>query len=171
MGYWLTLSSLAQIIWVYIFLSRWFFLSVVAMIAILIPLIVLYLRLDIALEPLTFKQKWLVNFPISLYLGWISIATIVNIASALDFAGWNQWGITDINWTIMMILIGGIIAIWIRLQHYDKVYCGVFVWTFIAISIRHLDIISIAATAGILGFLLILLMLMPQLKLANRKNS
>jgi hypothetical protein len=83
MGYWLVISSLAQSLWVILFQLRFFPLSVLAMIAILLPLIVLYLRLDIALTPVSSQQRWLVNIPLSIYLGWISVATIVNVALAL----------------------------------------------------------------------------------------
>lgn len=40
-GYFLVGSSLAQIVWVFCFLSRWFLLSLIAMIGILLPLIII----------------------------------------------------------------------------------------------------------------------------------
>ena len=82
MDYYLAIGSVSQIIWVFLFQSQLFALSVIAMVGILVPLIVLYLRLGINLTTVHFLQKWLVNFPISIYLAWISVATIVNIASA-----------------------------------------------------------------------------------------
>jgi hypothetical protein len=95
MGYYLTISSFCQIIWVFVFQSQWFALSVLAMLGILTPLIFLYLRLGINLTKLPSLQKWLINIPISLYFAWISVATIVNIASALEIANWSGWGISS----------------------------------------------------------------------------
>lgn len=163
MGYFLAISSFAQIVWVFLFQYRLFLLSVGAMVAILIPLILLYLRLGIAVESISLKQRWLVNFPISIYLGWISVATIVNVALGLYTLDWNGWGISPQLWTIMMMVVAAIIGVNIRLKRRDLVYCGVLVWALIAIAIRHLATFSIAVTAGSLAGLLILVMMLPKL--------
>ncbi len=163
MGCFLAVSSLAQIVWVFLFQYRLFVLSVLGMIAILIPLIWLYLRLEIALESVSSKQRWLVNFPVSIYLGWISVATILNIALGLYHLKWNGWGISPQFWTIIMVVVASLIAGIIRLKRQDLVYCGVSVWALIAIAIRHLDTVSIAATALTLAVLLIFIMVIPKL--------
>ena len=159
MGYYLVVSSLAQIIWVFLFLSRFFVLSTLAMLAILIPLIILYLKLDISLISLPKKQKWFVNFPISVYLGWITVATIVNFALALSWIKWNGFGISNIVWTMIMVLVAAILGGLIIINRKDKVYCGVFIWALIAITIRHLDTLPIAITSGISAVILGVLMI------------
>ena len=83
MGYYLAIASFSQILWVYLFQSQWFSLSVVAMLAILISLILAYLDLEINLKRLSFSQRWLVNFPISIYFAWISVATMSNAEEML----------------------------------------------------------------------------------------
>ena len=133
------------------------------MFLILIPLIWLYLSLEISLVSVSLKQRWLVNFPVSIYLGWISVATIVNVALGLYTLEWNGWGISDQLWTIIMIVTATTIAVIIRLKRRDLVYCGVIVWALIAIAIKHLDKFSIAATAGSLATLLILVIIIPSL--------
>lgn len=164
LGYYLVIASGAQIIWVYLFLSRFFLLSVIAMLAILIALILLDLRLNIALNPVTQAQKWFINFPISVYFGWISVATIVNIALALTWGNWNGLGLSDIVWTIIMILIATLIAMLIKIRRQDNVYCGVFIWALIAIGIRHLETFSIAAAAISCAVILLLTMLISPFK-------
>lgn len=156
MSYIISLSSLAQIVWVFLFQYRLFALSGVAMVVILLSLIALYLRLDIAKQPVSKQNKWLVNFPISIYFAWISVATIVNIASILDYYNWDGWGIKSIAWTVIMITIGTIIALLITLERKDIAYAGVFIWALIAIAIRNKNQIFIAGTAGVLIMLLIL---------------
>ena len=98
-GYLLTIASVAQSIWVYLFLSRFFIASVFAMLLILVPLIVMYLHLGIGTTTVSRGEKWFIRYPISIYLGWISVATIVNIASALDINNWNGFGISAEVWT------------------------------------------------------------------------
>ena len=158
-GYYLVISSLAQILWVFLFLSRFFVLSTVAMLAILIPLILLYLKLDISLISLPKKQKWFINFPISVYLGWITVATIVNFALALSWIEWNGFGISNTVWTVIMIVVAAILGGLIIINRKDKVYCGVFIWALIAITIRHLDTLPIAITSGISAVILGVLMM------------
>ncbi|MDY7004208.1 MAG: tryptophan-rich sensory protein [Cyanobacteriota bacterium] len=156
-GYFLVGASLAQIVWVFLFQFQLFTLSVLAMLGILGCLICLYLSLGISYERVPKKDKWLVHYPISIYLAWISVATIVNIASALHNLGWNSTGQVAIVWTIIMLIIGAIIATIINIQKQDIAYPLVFVWAFIAIVIRHLDLPVIAVTAGILALGLVVL--------------
>ncbi|MDJ0728757.1 MAG: tryptophan-rich sensory protein [Crocosphaera sp.] len=158
-GYYLVMSSVAQIVWVFLFLSRFFVLSTLAMVAILIPLILLYLELNISLKSLPKQDKWLVNFPISVYFGWITVATIVNVALALSWIKWNGFGLSDMVWTIIMITIAAIIGILIRIKRQDKVYSGVFIWALVAITIRHLDRLPIAVTSGMSAVILVVLMM------------
>ncbi|MDJ0597726.1 MAG: tryptophan-rich sensory protein [Crocosphaera sp.] len=160
-NYYLVISSLAQILWVFLFLSRFFVLSTLAMLAILVPLILLYLKLEISLKSLPKKEKWLVNFPISVYFGWITVATIVNVALALYWIKWNGFGISQMTWTIMMSIIAAIIGILIIIRRKDSVYCGVLVWALIAITIRHLDTLPIAVTSGLCAAILGVMSLLP----------
>ena len=90
-GYLIVLASIAQVIWVYLFLSMLFSLSVVAMLLILLPLIYAHCQLGIANRRVPRIKRWCLHFPISIYLGWISIATVINLACAFDFSGWNGW--------------------------------------------------------------------------------
>ncbi|MEB3216169.1 MAG: tryptophan-rich sensory protein [Nostocales cyanobacterium 94392] len=136
-GYLLAIASLAQSIWVYLFLSRLFVLSVVAMLLILLPLIAIYLRLETGITPASRAEKWFIRYPISIYLSWISVATIVNIASALYINNWNGFGISAEVWTVIMIIIATIIAATALLQRQDIAYSGVTVWALIAIAIKH----------------------------------
>ncbi len=136
-GYLLVIASIAQSIWVYLFLSRLFVLSVVAMLLILLPLIGVYLRLNIGNQPVTRQKKWCIHRPISIYLSWISVATIVNVACALYFQGWNGWGISAQVWTVILLLIATAIAAVIVIQRQDIAYAGVTVWAILAIAIKH----------------------------------
>jgi hypothetical protein len=158
MGYFLAIASLAQIIWIYLFQSQLFVWSLVAMAIILLSLIALYLRLEIAIHPISRPEKWLVNFPVSIYLAWISVATIVNSASVLYNIGWDGWGISPLLWTIAMMLVATVLAVIIAVRRYDLAYAGVVVWALVAIAIRHIDIFALAGTAAGLAIVLILLL-------------
>jgi hypothetical protein len=142
----LIISSIAQIVWVFLFLFRYFWGSLIAMFAILIPLIWGYIQRR-QTEAVLPRERWFVDRPLSLYLGWISVATIVNGAIALYSANWAGFGLGMPLWTSLMLgiatMIGGAIAIGYR----DVVFPGVFVWAFVAIALRHSDNALIASTA------------------------
>lgn len=156
----LIIACLAQIAWVYLFTLQLFWLSVIAMLAILLPLIGAYLQLGIG-KRVSREFKWLVHVPFSIYLGWISVATIVNIASALYISGWDGWGISAVGWTVIMLLIGAAIASIVAIQRVDIAFTLVFIWAYIAIAVRHLSLnnpaISITAVAAAIVLLVLLL--------------
>jgi hypothetical protein len=147
----LVVACVAQAIWVVLFLYRQFWLSVLAMLAILLPLILLYLRLRIAFQPVSRAEKWLVQVPFSIYLGWISVATIVNVASALYSQNWNGGGISAEVWTVIMMLVAAIVGALITLRRQDAAYPLVIVWALIAIAVRQAGTPLIATTATVLA--------------------
>ncbi|KAB8316790.1 tryptophan-rich sensory protein [Tolypothrix campylonemoides VB511288] len=138
-GYSLVIACFAQSIWVYLFLSRLFSLSVVAMLGILLPLISIYVKLGIGTNPVSRIKKWCVTIPISIYLAWISVATIVNVACALYFVGWNGWGISAQVWTVIMLLVAAALATLIAVQRQDIAYPGVTVWALVAVAMKQWD--------------------------------
>lgn len=156
-SYLLVIACFAQSIWVYLFLSRLFSLSVVAMLGILLPLIAIYVRLGIGTNPVSRLQKWCVHIPISIYLAWISVATIVNVASALYFVGWNGWGISAEVWTVIMLLVAAALATFIAVQRRDIAYPGVTVWALVAIAIKHWDNPTLRIVALVCAVALVLL--------------
>ena len=154
LGYELAIASACQILWVILFQSRFFILSLLAMLGILIPLIRLYLRLEINRFIVNRKQRLLVNAPISIYFAWITVATIVNVASVLDWTNWNGWGIAPSIWTMIIMVIGAIIAILVGLNRKDRAFIGVFIWAFLAIAVKQVSLPLIAITAITLAIIL-----------------
>jgi hypothetical protein len=148
MGYFLVVASLAQIVWIFLFEYQRFVLSLVAMLVILLPLIAIYWRLRIGEQRVSRQEKWLVHIPLSIYLAWISVATIVNVAIALYSLGWRGEPLSPEIWTVIMILVGGGIAATIARKRVDIAFPLVIIWAFIAIAVRQANQPLIAMTAG-----------------------
>ena len=163
-GYLLALACLAQIAWVFLFQYRLFMLSLVAMLLILLPLIGVYQRLGIGKIRVSKQEKWIVQIPVSIYLAWISVATIVNVALTLYNLGWNGWGISPQVWTVIVLMIGGAIAATVSMQRADIAFVLVFLWALVAIGVRQANIAVIAATAGGLAIALSLLLVFSILR-------
>ncbi|MGV2829647.1 tryptophan-rich sensory protein [Myxosarcina sp. GI1(2024)] len=136
-GYSVAIASAAQIIWVFCFLYRQFTWSLVLMLAILLPLIGAYWRLLRYDRSFTPRQKWFIYYPLSIYLAWISVATIVNSATVLKTWDWNGWGLSPVVWTIIMVLIAALITVAATISRTNFAYAGVFVWAAVAIAVRN----------------------------------
>lgn len=158
------LASLAQIFWVYLFTLQFFWPSVVAMLIILLPLIRIYLLLRSSRSQVSRERKWFAQIPFSIYLGWISVATIVNIASALYISNWNGWGINDTGWTTIMVIIATVIAAIVAIQRGDIAFTLVFVWAYVAIALRHLDNPVIWITALVSAIALVVLIIFKKIR-------
>ncbi len=156
----LIVACLAQVAWIYLFTLRQFWWSVLAMLVILLPLMGAYLKLRPGQERVLRERKWLAQIPFSVYLAWISVATIVNIACALYSSGWNGWGVSAIAWTVIMLIVGAIVAGLVVWRRWDTAFGLVFIWAYLAIALRQSAIAAIWITAvvavlAIAGLLLV----------------
>ena len=143
----LIMACLAQIIWVWVFLSRFFLPSLIAMVGILLALIAGYLSLNIGEEKVPKWERWFVNAPMSIYLAWIGVATIVNVAIFLESVGWNGWGISPEVWTVVLLIVAGIVAVLMRINYQETAFPLVFLWAIIAIAVRQFNESLIVLTA------------------------
>lgn len=145
-GYKLAIASISQIIWVFFFLNGYYAASFMAMLCVLLPLIGAYGHLPFKTR-ISSWQKWLIRTPLSIYLAWISVATVVNGASVLNFWQWNRWGLDSVTWTIIMLLLAGLITHFVAIPRLDFAYAGVYIWAAIAIAIKNSATVMIAGTA------------------------
>jgi len=136
-GYWFVLSSIANVTWLFLWHYEQFVLSLFAMIAILLSLIVIYSRLEIGRTVVSLAERWFVRVPFSIYLGWITVATIANVTSVLDFVNWSGWGVSPEVWTVIMLVAAGIIAAAVSLTRRDAAYLLVLVWALVGIAVKH----------------------------------
>ncbi|MCZ8537011.1 tryptophan-rich sensory protein [Paenisporosarcina quisquiliarum] len=125
------ISCILNIAWIFLWHYEYFLLTVVVMIAFLVTLILLYSTYPVSDNRLTGR------LPISIYLGWISVATIANISYVLTVYQWNGWGLSDPLWAVIMMTIGTALALHIRFHHFDIAYVLVFIWAFIGIAVRN----------------------------------
>jgi hypothetical protein len=162
-SYWLIFASLTQCAWIYIFLHHHYALSMAAMLTLLGSLAALYVSLD--RSQATPLERWLIHRPISLYLGWISVATIVNAAITLYSVNWTGWGLSPLMWTVIMMFIAALLGLTMILTKSDRTFALVVIWTLAAIGIRHWAIPDLAVPAlGLSALLLICTATWPSLE-------
>ena len=129
---WLALTAILNAVWLYSVAAAQLWLPVLTIFALLATAIAMRRALGICVRHQG-VLRWL-GYSVSLYAGWLTLATIVEVSSALLLAGWTS-GATF--WTIVMLLVGTIIGLTVRVNWRDPVYGGVFVWTFLAIAIAQ----------------------------------
>ena len=125
------ISNIFNISWIFLWHYELFALTVVAMIGLLITLLLLYRTYQVQ------DNKISSRLPISIYLGWISVATISNISYVLTVYQWSGWGLSDPLWAVIMMTVGTALALHIRFHHFDIAYPFVFIWAFIGIAVHN----------------------------------
>jgi hypothetical protein len=145
--YWLT--SLANSAWILLWHYEQFVWTLPAMLVILGALIVIYTTLKRTEEFNAGGKLWFVTVPFSLYLGWISVATVANVSQLLVYLGWNGWGISPEIWTMIMLLVASALGIAMALRFSAAAYGLVLVWAFYGIAYKHPDIALVANSAYI----------------------
>ena len=109
------------------------------MLIILVCLALITIRIN--KETLTAKEKFFIRLPFSVYFGWITVATIANVTTLLvDKLGSpvNLLGISEVVWTVIILLVGLLIGVITILKNRDVPYGLVIVWAYIGILIKHL---------------------------------
>ncbi len=143
------LSGICNILWLFLWHYDYILYSLILMIALLATLITIYLRLNIGKADVSIKEKLAVHLPFSVYLGWISIATIANVAVTLTVLGWDGWGIEPIHWTIITIAVALLLTIVILATRRDVAYSLVVVWALVGIMMKQMEIQNIMLAAEV----------------------
>jgi hypothetical protein len=149
---WYLLSSVANSAWLLSWHYQQFGLSVVLMVVLLLSLIRIYMLSRPALDK---REYWMSSLPFSVYLGWISVATIANIAAYLDYVSWNGFGIIESAWASIMITIAGLLGIIFALRLRDAAYTLVILWAITGIWVNFPLQKSIVTTVQAVGILLV----------------
>lgn len=148
------ISCAANMTWLLLWHHLQIELSLAAMLVLLISLMVIYRRTAGLASP-TSGQRWLVQLPFSIYLGWISVATIVNVSIVLHKNGWDGFGLSDTAWAVIMLGIGALLAVLVSYPYRNWAYPLVFVWAYAAIAVEQQDSSRVYMTALILAALLL----------------
>ncbi|SFF80065.1 hypothetical protein SAMN05216353_10990 [Halobacillus alkaliphilus] len=127
------LSCILNSLWIFMWHYNFFGLSVIVMILLLLTLIRLYVKAKAV------DASFLDRLPFSVYLGWISVATIANISYYLTYVEWSGFGISASIWTFILLIIATLLAFYILITKNDRVYPLVFVWAFVGIGVRNQD--------------------------------
>lgn len=136
-GFYFSISSIANSAWIIAWHYFMIPLSVLLMIIILISLILI--NEHVTKYKLNSRDKLFVRLPFSIYFGWITVATITNITVLLVSLEWSGFGLSDVFWTTAVLLTGVIIGIATIIKNSDIAYGLVFIWAYNGILVKHIS--------------------------------
>jgi hypothetical protein len=153
-GIWFFVSSIANIAWLAAWQLEVLWLSVILMLFLLGSLLLVYVRLGIGSPVDSRRVRALVHVPFSVYLGWISVATIANISAFLTAQEWNAFNVSEIFWTALLITIAILLGMRMLFGRRDIFYSAVIAWAsfgiYSALQTENVGVLPWVAVAGII---------------------
>ena len=137
------ISCLANIGWIYAWHYEIVSLSLVLMLILFGSLLAIYLKLSIGKSEASKTEKYLVHLPFSVYLGWITIATIANVTALMVNINWNAWGLGEQFWAVAVIIVGIAIALSVLFTRKDIFYSLVVDWALLGILLKRLSVTTV----------------------------
>ena len=156
-GYHYVVASLANVVWLVLWHYGPLALTPLPMIVLLVSLGQIYVRLGIGKRTTSQTQRWLAHVPFSVYLGWITVATVANMASVLYALNWGGWGFGGQVWAFLLMLVAAALAITFCLKHHDMAYTLVIAWALLGISVKQGGSTLVSPAALVLAILLVVL--------------
>jgi len=157
LSYLFALSGIANAAWLFCWHYNQFGLSVLVMLTLLGLLITSYLRLNVNQSSVSNAERWSVDIPFSIYLGWITVATVANVTDWLYLVEWNGFGIAAQTWAIIMIAVASLVGLLMALTRNDAAYLFVLVWSFVGIAVNQTPAPNVVTAAWVGAVLMLVL--------------
>lgn len=136
-GWVYVISGIANSVWIFLWHYNQFALSLVVMVVLLLCLIMIYQRLFPWRATVTAAERWTTHITFSVYLGWITVATVANAATVLLDLQWNGGFLPPMGWALLMISVATVIGLIFAMGKRDIAYVAVLVWAFAGIAVKQ----------------------------------
>jgi hypothetical protein len=136
-GFWFALSCAANMGWILAWHHLRIGLSLLIMLVLLTSLLAIYRRLGIGRSPVPLRERLAIHLPFSVYLGWISVATIANASAVLVDAGWDRFGLPETVWVTIAISMALVLSAVMLHRRTDFAYVAVVLWAFYGIAMKN----------------------------------
>ena len=101
-------------------------------------LLAIYLKLRVGLEKRSVMDRLLVEVPFSIYLGWITVATVANVSQVLyDSLGWQGSPLSAPIWAVVMLVVAALLGGLMIFLRKEVAYPLVLVWAFVGIWVKQ----------------------------------
>ena len=163
-SYFFVLGSLANACWIFLWHYGLIVPSVLLMFVLLATLLAVYVRLQIGRSNVSVVEKLCVHLPFSVYLGWITVASIANVAAALVFLEWDGLGLGNLNWAVLVILVALVITLGVVVTRRDIAYSLVIIWALVGIIVKQMEEQVLVLSAGISAVIILVVLVAVNLR-------
>ena len=105
-----------------------------------------------------------IQFASGAYVAWLTLATVVNTACVLVYYKWDGFGVSDANWTVIMMVIAMLLGLLEVRALQNVAFSVVFTWAFAGIALRADQPSVVVIVAGVIA-VLFLITLISRLRL------
>ncbi|NCU33517.1 MAG: hypothetical protein EOM23_11450, partial [Candidatus Moranbacteria bacterium] len=127
----LSMSSVLNGVWLFFWHGDRQVIATLIMISLLITLIFLF--------SITPHSEVLMKITSSVYLGWISVATIAQITILLTKFNFSGFNLSSEYWLIFVLVLGFILSLIFLFTTKNTVFVFVIIWAYLGIISRHLS--------------------------------
>lgn len=158
-GWLYILTGVLNCVWITLFQTNQLAISVLVIAGFLAALAAIYARLNSHHGRVSLADRWFIYVPFSVYMGWVSVATIANVALFGVASNWgNLLGIDATAWAAIMLVVASVVGGVIASTQRDIGFIAVFVWAFLAIVNKQAATPLVTNTALIMvGVLIVVL--------------
>jgi hypothetical protein len=136
---WPTASAMAATsAWMLVFQRSLFALSLAVMLWLLASLVGVVARAHRRAATFSRAEAWLAYYAFSIFLGWITLAAVANVAQTLTAFGWDGWGIDAQTWGAVSLLLAGLVASAVTAAMKGNApYALTVIWALIAVAVNQ----------------------------------
>jgi hypothetical protein len=149
-GPYLIMTNILNSAWLWFWLMNHTGSSVIVMFMIMTSLIILILNLNMERWDAPAKIIFGVWWPIAIYSGWITVATIANVSAYLTKIEWTG-PFSEFTWVVIMISVATLINLFMIWTRNLREFSLVGIWALVAIAVRHWDSYPDIKTAALAG--------------------
>ena len=151
------LNCVMNALWIVVWHYDQLVLSLVVMLVILSTLILIYRALLAGIDGATRIEHLALYLPFSLYTAWISLATIANASVLQTNNGWDDVGISAVQWTLLKLAIAGAVGAVMIIRVRDIPFALVVAWGTYGIAVMQAATPAVSGTALTLSILMLIL--------------
>ena len=162
-GWWVVLNAFCNAAWSPLFNNELIGVALLVILVMLFSLVVIEQRLlerqhvpiiptnpnatlpESAASP---AETWLARVPFSIYFGWLTVATILNITVYLKSTDFSLIGLNEQTWAVGVLIVGLVIGAIVFNRYRSIAYILVFAWAYAAIAVEQEGVGNIPLLAG-----------------------
>jgi hypothetical protein len=138
------ISNLANGAWI----VAWHYLRIEFSLALIVIVFMclLLMMVEINRTSLYNNDGFFIALPISVYFGWISVATIANVTTLLVYLGYSSYlqqpllNLGDDVWLLIVLITGALVMALTSLRFKTRAYGLVFIWAYVGIYLKLIDL-------------------------------